>query len=177
MFRKVNVLGPFLKEPGREFHLRQLAEILKVSPATVKSKISTAVRQKVILTRRERNVLMFSPNLDHKNFKRLLSDYNVNRIRASGLVSFLEDRFTLPCVVLFGSWAKGENRKGSDIDVFVMAEDKKTLDLSKFEKKLGAEIQLFVYSRKEIDALKRKSPELLNNIINGIKLSGFLEVF
>ncbi len=177
MFKKVNVLEPFLAEPGREFHLRGLANVLEVSPATVKSKIEPLVKGGLLSKRRERNALVFSPNLESEPFKRRLAERNVEALRSSGLVSFLEKEFLVPCIILFGSWAKGENRDRSDIDLFVQSEVEKELELSKFEERLGASIELFVHSKESVDRMKKRNPELLNNIINGRILSGFFEVF
>lgn len=177
MFKNVDVMAPFFAEPGREFHQRQLAKILKTSPATIKSKISPFVKEGVLKETNIRNALVYSPALDNLRFKRQLCEFNIKMLRKSGLVTYLENEFTFPAIVLFGSWAKGENRKGSDIDIFVIAEDKKKLDLSRFEKKLGGEIQIFLHSKREVDKMKINSPELLNNVINGIKLSGFMEIF
>lgn len=177
MFRQVDVLGPFFDKPGEEFHLRQLSRMLKTSPPTVKSKLENPVKAGILAKKNIRNAVVYSPNLDSLDFKRRLSEYNILKLRGSGLLDFIGQKLTLPCVVLFGSWGKGENRTGSDIDLFIMTEDRMKLDLSQFEKKLGAEIQLFVHSKKEVDDMKKSSPELLNNIINGKILTGFLEVF
>ena len=66
---------------------------------------------------------------------------------------------------------------GSDIDIFVLAHTKKELKLVECEKKIGAAIHLFVHTPKEIAKLKKTSPNLLNNILNGVRLAGFWEVF
>ena len=50
---------------------------------------------------------------------------------------------------------------------------KEEFDLNKFENILNRKIQIFNY--KNINEIKNK--ELSNNIINGIILNGFLEVF
>ena len=76
--------------------------------------------------------------------------------------------------MLFGSFAKAENIKKSDIDILIVSPVKKKPDLKSFEKKLRCEIQVFVYSGKELSSLKNK--ELLNNFINGIVLEGYMEV-
>jgi predicted nucleotidyltransferase len=73
-------------------------------------------------------------------------------------------------IILFGSASKGEDIKGSDIDLYVQCNEKK-LELSKYEKKLNRKINLFF--EKNFDKL---SSELKQNIINGDKLKGFLKV-
>ena len=77
--------------------------------------------------------------------------------------------------MLYGSMAKGENIKQSDMDLFVLGGQKKGIDLKRFERSLGMPIPLMACSRKEFDDLKRKNRELVNNILNGISLAGFVE--
>src|SRR3989344_4808251 len=80
-------------------------------------------------------------------------------------------------IVLFGSFAKGEDAEKSDIDLLVITSAKKELNLDIFDKKLGRKIQLFLFSEKEIEKMKESNKELLNSLINGIILYGFFEVF
>ena len=75
--------------------------------------------------------------------------------------------------ILFGSYAKGEDTERSDIDLYIETPSKKDITLEKFEKKLKRNIQIFRH--KNLFEIKNK--DLVNNIINGIVLNGFVEVF
>ena len=94
-------------------------------------------------------------------------------ILRSGLLDYLEEKYSPECIVLFGSTAKGMDDKESDIDIFIMSPSKKNISIERFEKILKKEIQLFIFDRQEF--LKQK--DLANNIVNGIVLRGHLEVF
>lgn len=89
----------------------------------------------------------------------------------SGLLDYLETEYTPNCIILFGSGSRGEDTEESDIDIFIQAEENE-LNLQKYEKKLNRKISLLFEPK--IDAL---SKELLNNLINGQVLSGYLKVF
>ena len=56
------------------------------------------------------------------------------------------------------------------MDIFVQAKES-SLDLDKFEKKLKHKINIFFETN-----LEKLSPELFNNIVNGVKLRGFLKI-
>ena len=73
-------------------------------------------------------------------------------------------------IIVFGSYAKGEDIEDSDIDIFVECEEEK-LDLEPFEKQLKRKVQFHFKEN-----FKAYSKELRNNIINGIILRGYLEV-
>lgn len=99
--------------------------------------------------------------------------YNIKRLYESGLVNYMKIELSNPAIVLFGSYAKGEDTEDSDIDLYVETPSTKQLDLEKFKKVLTREIQIFQHkSLKEITNL-----HLANNIINGITLNNYIEVF
>ena len=104
--------------------------------------------------------------------------YSLEVIRKSGLINYLIEEFNYPeSIILFGSFRKSENNFNSDIDLLIISPVKKRINLEKFEKKLNHKIQLFMYSRKEIENLKIKNKEILNSFVNGFNLYGFWEVF
>ena len=177
MSTNVNIPGHFFKHPNRSYHLRELAALLRLNPVTVKRKLAGPVRAGLLKVSRERRFLLYHANTDSPSFRRLKIEWNINRIHDSGLVDHINDRLNLPVVILFGSWARGENQERSDLDLFVLTESKAEVELSKFEKTLEAPIQLFRYNRRDFETLTRKNKELANNIINGRVLAGFLEVF
>ena len=78
-----------------------------------------------------------------------------------------------PVIVLFGSYAKGEDIEDSDIDLYIETPSKKEIDLEQFEKILYRKIQIFKFNK----ISEVPNPHLANNIINGIILNGHLEVF
>ena len=80
-------------------------------------------------------------------------------------------------MILFGSYAKGEDGPRSDIDLLIITPLKKEQELKRFEKRLGRPIQLFLKSREDVEKMKIKNKELLNNWINGIVIEGYWEVF
>ena len=95
----------------------------------------------------------------------------INRLYKIGLVGHIEKELNPSLLVVFGSVRKGEYEKDSDIDLFIETTIEKDLDLKKFEKKLNHKIDLFVQTN-----LKRLHKNLLSNVLNGIKLSGYLDL-
>ena len=74
-------------------------------------------------------------------------------------------------MILFGSYARGEDLENSDIDIFLECK-KEEINLSNFENHLNRKIQLHFK-----DNFKNYPKELKNNIVNGIVLDGYLEAF
>jgi len=98
--------------------------------------------------------------------------YNLRSLHASGLIEHLRRIYDNPTLVVFGSYARGEDIETSDVDLYVETPHKKIGDLTSFEERLGRRIQPFVYANiRSVENMR-----LANNIINGITLSGFMEV-
>jgi predicted nucleotidyltransferase len=167
----------FIKEPEREFHVRELAKLLKKSPTTISKHLKEYESKKVLVSKTKLNHLLFKANTESRNFKQLKLNYNLLSLNESGLIDFLEEYFNNPeAIVLFGSFAKAENSKKSDIDLLIINSKKQEPNLEKFEKKLDHKIQLFIHSKNELNTLKEKNKELFNNWINGIVVFGYFEV-
>ena len=178
LFEKIDTLEYFFEEPEREFHLREIARLSKLAPSTLSKYLKKLAAENIILIRKSKGFSIFKSNNENALYKDMKLFYNLINIRKSGLIEYLADEFNQPkAIILFGSFRKSENIPKSDIDLFIESEVKKNPDLSKFEKKLSHPIQLFQFSRNEIENLKAKNKELLNNILNGILLEGFFEVY
>ena len=93
------------------------------------------------------------------------------RMHESGLIDFLAEEFMPDAIVLFGSCARGEDIETSDIDLLVVSKEKE-VRLKKFESVLKRKISL--HFEENVSEIPK---ELLNNIINGMVLHGYLTVF
>ncbi len=170
------ILKIFLENPTREFHLRELARISGVSTTAVSAETERLVDKNLISRRKDGLYTVFKANSDDREFKDRKKFYTFLSLQKSGLLAYLEDVYRYPAIVLFGSCSRGEDAEGSDIDLFILTAEKKQANLSAFEKKLGRKVNLLVITEKDLEAAKKKNKELVNNIINGMVISGYLKV-
>jgi len=178
VFEKMDMLKYFIEEPEREFHLREIARLAGVSPSTVSKHLSELSKSGTVVCTSNRGLKLFRANTGNFVYRDAKLFYNLSRLRESGMIEHLTAEFNHPkSIVLFGSFRKSDNVAGSDIDIFIQTPLKKDPDLSRFEKSLGHPVQLFLASDTDVERMKKKNKELLNNILNGIVLEGFFEVF
>lgn len=170
------ILKLFIETPEKEFYVREIARILKKSPTTISKYLKELEKKGILKSEKKFNHLIFKAN-DSEEFKQRKLSYNLEIIKSSGLVDFLVQEYEPEAIILFGSFAKSDNSKKSDIDLLLVTGRKKETKLEKFEKILNHKIQLFVHSKEELEKIRQKNPELMNNWVNGIKLYGFFEVF
>lgn len=116
-------------------------------------------------------IKVYAADRDSKVFISQKRMYNI--LLLNDLIEFLRKEYDNPTLILFGSYSRGEDTEESDIDIYIETKNKLKINLTNFEKDLKRKIQLFNYDK--IDKIDNK--ELANNIINGITLNGFLEVF
>ncbi|MAG47467.1 hypothetical protein CL617_02580 [archaeon] len=173
-----NIIEYFIKETEREFHVRELAKLTRKSPTTISKYLSELKKEDLLTSRKKFNHLLFKANTENTNFKDLKLYYNIKKLRESKLINYLIEKLNHPeAIILFGSYQKAENTVNSDIDILIVTSSKKPLSLENFEKILGHKIQLFLHSNNDIDKMKTQNKELLNNILNGTILYGYLEIF
>lgn len=166
----------FFNDPspaGGGFHLRELGRLAGVAPPSVKRYLLELEKEGLILrvTHRTYGYPLYSANREGETFRFLKRVRMVELLWSSGLISYLWDVCMPDAIILYGSASRGEDVQGSDIDVVVLSKEKK-LELAGFEKALQRGIAVFFQ-----EGFSRLSPELKNNVINGIILKGYLKVF
>ncbi|MFQ6137471.1 MAG: nucleotidyltransferase domain-containing protein, partial [Candidatus Hydrothermarchaeales archaeon] len=160
------ILEPFLNEPSKGFHLRELSRLLKWGPGKVERNIRDFVERGIILERKEKIFKIYRANKESEDLKLLKLIYTL--IKLQDLVIYLEKELNYPeAIILFGSARRGEDDEDSDVDICILGREKE-LPLEKFEKDLNRRISLLFLSKEKIDRLKNDDPEIVNNVLNGI---------
>jgi predicted nucleotidyltransferase len=169
MFKELDSLKVFFEEPAREFNIREIARVLKISPATASKELKDFDKKGVLKRRTERIFELYSANLESEFYRDLKIFYNIRKIKDSGLIGEINKFYLKPAIILFGSCAYGLDTETSDLDILIISEKTKELPNSLlFEKKLNRKVQMFVV--KNVKDLKNK--HLINNVLNGIVLQG-----
>ncbi|MBN2368306.1 nucleotidyltransferase domain-containing protein [Candidatus Woesearchaeota archaeon] len=167
---KLKIMGFFFEEPGRDFHLRELSRLSGIAPTSLRNYLAEFQKKGLIIRNNTGIYPSFRANYESPLLKFYKQQAMFFKIEESGLIGYLEEKTNSTCIVLFGSIRKGEYDKKSDIDLFVQAKDS-SLVLNKFEKMLDHKIHIIFE-----DDISKLTKGLLNNIINGICLSGYLKV-
>lgn len=158
-----NLLRLFFENPAESFTVRGAAKSTGIPPSTIQRYL-TLLRKKGLINADNR-----AENSQYARFVK--AGWMIERLYSSGLVGFLEQAFAPSVIVVFGSVRKGEYNAESDIDLFIESTRMAKVKLSSYEKVLSHKVQLLV--KKDIRDLQKP---LLNNVVNGIKLSGYLKV-
>ncbi len=172
------LLKQFFEEPNKWFHVRELARLVKLNATTVSKYLTQFTKEGFLTKNKERGHLLFRANTESHKYKDAKIYNNIKSIKNSGLIEHLEKELHYPeTIILFGSYSKGENDRNSDMDLFIITNKKKEINLSQYEKKLKTKIQTFIKTKGEFYALQKENKHLVNSILNGTVLKGYTEVF
>jgi len=174
METKITILKSFFEEPNREYHIRELSRMLKINHTTVRQQLNKLVDEGILEVTKGKLYSAYKPIMT-KKFLNLKLYYNLEKIRLSNLVEELEKTYDYPVMVLFGSYAHAQDDKNSDLDICVISNITKDVDAEKYEKKLNRKVSLHQFTKEKWKKMAKENKELINNICNGIVLSGQLE--
>lgn len=158
---------------GVSLNARGIAKALQVSAPAISKALPILEKENFILVAKDKESKRLSIELNRDNQRMiwLKRADNLLQIYESGLGKYLHDSFPGSTIILFGSYAFGEDTIKSDLDLAVIGTKKKNINLSTFEKIVQRPITINYYpSFRNIDK------HLLNNILNGITLKGAVEI-
>ena len=167
------VLTVFFDNPLKRFGLKEISLSSGIAHTSVKNELKKLIKAELIQieieVRGKRKFPLYFSILENK-FKNLKKINNEYSIRNCGLIKYLIEELMPNSIILFGSFSRGEDVLGSDIDLFIESLPKE-VNIQKFEKKLNRKINLVF--KANINYLKK---EFLNNLINGVVVYGEIKL-
>lgn len=113
-------------------HLREIARTLNESHSTILRKINELLKENVLDYKKEgkNKVFFIKDNLKAKNYIYSAEIHKLNKLlkKHPELTIIFEDikkNFLKGMIILFGSYAKGNPKQGSDIDIYLETNDNK----------------------------------------------------
>ena len=136
--QRKKILEVFMGDPAKEIHLREIYRLSKVSLNNVNDTMRHFVKDGLFKRREISNMSLFKPNLDSEDLLKLFEYLELKRKKEfyskNKCIARLLEKYTanvinvskrqIQLVVLFGSVARGEWVKGSDIDILAVSSNK-----------------------------------------------------
>lgn len=163
------ILEFFLSNPYTKVHIKKLARELNLSPQTSNRYMRLYEAEKLLESESIGNLIQFSLNNRHplvKEWKRLY--FNLVLHESNFLDNFVQHNPSTINILLYGSHAAGEYSYKSDIDILVIAQNKK-IDLSavkNLEIQLNKEVQVSVYTIGEWRRLIKKEDPFVKSVLS-----------
>jgi len=165
------IINLFYYDSMGKLQIREIARTAGLDTKTVMKYLKKFTKERLIVRRKKRGGFpYYEANRLCPLYRYKKSIAALEKIYGSGIIERLEKELNPKIIVLYGSMRKGTYHPKSDIDIFVQAKYK-NVGLYDIETKLGHKVHLLFE-----EDLKNLSKGLLQNIYNGIVLSGELEI-
>lgn len=168
------LLNTFFSNPGVEYYTRQLASILGISVGNIHREIKKLLSAGILNVRNVGNIKLFSLNKQNPIYEEIKNII----YKTEGVVKLVKDAVAdvggVKAAFIYGSFAKGDERPDSDIDVFLIGDDvdenELVANISALEKKLFKEINYTRYTESEYKKEKKKKNSFILETIKGKKI-------
>ena len=173
----LNILEEFSSDYNKRIYGRDIAKRLKMNQKTVSNILNKLEKENILKFSYEGKNKYYYLNRFNPSIKEVVKLVEIDRkIRFIARNKNLRELFekleekTQGILIVFGSYARGEDTSKSDIDIAIVTRMESSLDLKRFEKQINRKINIYEVRIKEC------KKEFINNLANGIVLYGFLKV-
>lgn len=154
-------------------HLRELQRKSGLSIGTIQKEIARLTKLDLVVPLRDGNRLYYTANYNHPLYKEISGMVE----KTTGITQKIREALgTIPgveCAFIFGSYAKGEEKAHSDIDLMVIGNTglrALSTKLSALTNKFEREINPHIYSKKSWKEKLQKKDHFIQNILSEKKL-------
>jgi predicted nucleotidyltransferase len=164
----LKILYLFHEDPMQDLHEREVVRRTRVSKGSA-NKILRKLSEVNILERNRKGRMVFyrlnSRNAVAKQFKILFSIYALNELTES-------IKSECKKIMLFGSCSEGTDIKESDIDVFILTNEKDKIrpKLDVYQKDIEKRISPVIVNSNEFAKLRKEDKPFYDRIMKGITL-------
>ncbi len=161
--------------PNKTFHVRMLAEETGLSTTAVVRSIDELRDFRIITVEETALTKNIKADLNSNAYPFYKTIFNLYCLKHYGFVDELVRLYAAEFIVLFGSFAKGEDIEDSDVDICVVSQKKSvelpSKNIQNYEKKFCRRINIHL-----LHSLEGSSNEFKNALANGVVLHGYLKV-
>ncbi len=171
--KQLRVLEHFIENPHSNYYLRETARLLQMDPMTVKRALDILVADNLLIRTKEKNQILYKAHIENPAFIYLKISYNLSWLQKKRVSEFITHHMnTVTSVLLFGSYAKGENDSESDVDILTISLSKNT-PTAELSKVLKRDVNLINFTPAQwSQQAKTNKAFYLDVILDGIVLYG-----
>lgn len=170
----MKLLELLLVNPGKEFHVRELARRTGENINSVRRELGKLERVGLLKSRLEANLKYYAVDTACPIYGELVSIFLKTRSVGDVVRDGPGSLGKVKQAFIYGSFARGEAGLKSDIDLFVVgAVDEEALvkKVHALEEKLSREINYALFTEEEFRERKRKGDPFVKNVLKGSRIA------
>jgi len=159
------ILEVFFKEPIAIHFIREISKRVKLAPTSVRNHLKELEKEGLIKKKSARPFDGFIADRENEKFiyyKQAYNFYSLYKLRNE-----IKRSLHPQTAIVFGSYARGEDREDSDIDILIISKIKKDLKLKKHEDELERKIHITI-----VNSIDQLDKGIKKNILNGWVIEG-----
>ena len=163
----------YFTNPNKKYYLRELERILSFSVGNIRRELIKLSKIGLFLSENKGNLVYYYLNQSYPLFKELKSIIFKTSGASKMLHNILEKFKGISQAFIYGSFAKGEEREDSDIDLLIIGEvdeDKLIEEIGKLERKLQREINYAIYEKEDFNKKKKEGNSFILDILQEKKI-------
>jgi len=167
---RVEILSVFLMNPKRELYVREVERLTGEDYKNVSMELRNLKEIGLLSSRNEGNLKYFSLNKEFVIYEELKSIF----MKTKGAVGILREAVStkrhIDYAFIYGSFATGEERAESDIDVMIIGEislEEVLTIIREPEEKLSREINVSLYGLQEIRKRVKDRDPFIMEVLEG----------
>ncbi len=168
-----DLLTLYFTNNDQKYYLRELERILNYPVANIRRELIKLESTGLFLSERKGNLVYYYLNQSYPLYNELKNII----FKTSGIPKILRDVLLkykgITHAFIYGSFAKGEERVDSDIDLLIIGkvnEDKLIEELNNLEGKLQREINYTIYTKEDFTKKKEERNSFILDVIEGKKI-------
>ena len=174
--KEIEILKLFLGDYNRRIYGRQIIGKVPMSQKWIAATMKKMEESDILVSKSEGKQKYYSINLRNPVIKSLLLEAEVEKskdfLQKNIKINLALKEISGKIVCVFGSYAKGTQKSGSDIDLFVISGSR--AQIKKIAQKYDLDLSEKIYTEKQfVGALKDKSPLISEIVSNHITIKGF----
>lgn len=171
------ILAHFFKHPGRQFHIKELSRLLKISPSSAHAAVKAFEKWGFLEKEEKGPAHFYRLNMENSVVGSFKKGYGIACVLESDPVAVLKEvDENIISLSLYGSYANGTFDDKSDVDLLLVTNTKKEKfneTVRTLESRLGKEVNVTILKLSEWERLAYKSdPFYMNVIDNHVLLYG-----
>ena len=168
-----DLLVLYFTNPSKKYYLRELERLLNFSVGNIRRELIKLESAGLFLSENKGNLLYYYLNQSYPLFDELKSII----FKTSGVPKMLQNILKkingISQAFIYGSFAKGEEKEDSDIDLLIIGkvdEDELIEEINKLERKLQREINYAIYGKEDFNKKKEGSNPFILDILKEEKI-------
>jgi predicted nucleotidyltransferase len=170
---RAKILTLFFANPKKSFYVREISRKVEKNINSVRRELRKLENVGILKSRNEANLKYYSLNEEMPIYEELKSIF----LKTSGISKELKENLRklgkIESAFIYGSYAKGEEKLKSDIDLMIIGkvnQEKLSLLIRKLESKLSREINYVVFSKEEFEGRKLRKDPFIQNVLKEKKI-------